>query len=545
MITFEHVTITYAGCAEPVLRDVDLTIAAGELCLVVGTTGSGKSTLLGAINGLVPHFTGGTLVGRVTVDGRDTATQRPRDLADVVGVVTQDPLAGCVTDSLEEELAYAMEQLAIAPSTMRKRVEEVLDVLGLATVARPRAVRAFGRAAAARRDRRRAHGQPERARARRTDFRARSHRRRGSARPRCTRLVHDLGITVVMAEHRLERVVQYADRMVFVDADGHAEHGDPQVVLAHATIAPPIVELGRAAGWLPLPLAVRDAWQAASTLRARLKSVTPPLACAPAPGVAPEVVLRARGVVVCFGAVVAVRDVDLDLHAGEVVALMGRNGAGKSSLLWAIQGAGARAAAASTSAATIPASSRRRGRARSSASCPTRRPTCSTSTASATSSGKPTSSRPRHPEPRERISTRSNAGIADDTHPRDLSEGQRLALVLAIQLTAEPRVMLLDEPTRGLDYDAKRALAGILAGLAARGHAIVVSTHDVEFVAASTHRVVVLADGEIVADGPTADVIVASPAYAPQVAKIVAPHPWLTVDQLERAGLFALDGAPS
>ena len=115
MIRFEHVTITYADAEQPTLRDVNFEIPAGELCVVVGSTGSGKSTLLGAINGLVPHFTGGELRGRVTVDGRDTRTHPPRELADLVGVVTQDPIAGCVTDTLEEELAYGMEQLAIPP----------------------------------------------------------------------------------------------------------------------------------------------------------------------------------------------------------------------------------------------------------------------------------------------------------------------------------------------------------------------------------------------------------------------------------------------
>ena len=132
MIEFDHVTVTYAAATHPVLRDVCLRIDEGELALVVGRTGVGKSTLLGAVNGLVPHFTGGTLAGAVTVDGRGTRTHRPRDLADVVGVVGQDPLSGFVTDTVEEELAYCMEQLAVAPDVMRKRVEEILDVLGIA-----------------------------------------------------------------------------------------------------------------------------------------------------------------------------------------------------------------------------------------------------------------------------------------------------------------------------------------------------------------------------------------------------------------------------
>ena len=132
MIRFEHVSFTHHEAAHPTLVDVDLEVPEGELCLVTGPTGAGKSTLLGAVNGLVPHFTGGRMAGRVLVDGRDTRDHPPRDLADVVGVVGQDPLAGFVTDTVEEELAYGMEQLALPPDVMRKRVEETLDLLGVA-----------------------------------------------------------------------------------------------------------------------------------------------------------------------------------------------------------------------------------------------------------------------------------------------------------------------------------------------------------------------------------------------------------------------------
>ncbi|MCW2782929.1 MAG: energy-coupling factor transporter ATP-binding protein, partial [Marmoricola sp.] len=131
-IVFDSVSMAYDGADAPVLRDVDLTVEEGELVLVVGRTGSGKSTLLGAVNGLVPHFTGGRLGGRVLVHGRDTRAHRPRDLADLVGVVGQDPLAGFVTDTVEEELAYGMEQLGLPSAVMRKRVEETLDLLGIA-----------------------------------------------------------------------------------------------------------------------------------------------------------------------------------------------------------------------------------------------------------------------------------------------------------------------------------------------------------------------------------------------------------------------------
>ena len=132
MIRFDGMSFSYAGATRPTLQGVTLQVPEGELCVVVGETGSGKSTLLRAINGLVPHFSGGVLGGTVTVDGRSTKDNRPRDLADVVGFVGQNPLATFVTETVEDELAYTMEQLAIDPAAMRTRLEETLDLLGIA-----------------------------------------------------------------------------------------------------------------------------------------------------------------------------------------------------------------------------------------------------------------------------------------------------------------------------------------------------------------------------------------------------------------------------
>ena len=184
MIRFEDVSVTYDGATEPVLSHVDLHVPEGELVLVVGRTGTGKSTLLRCVNGLVPHFTGGTLSGRVTVAGRDTRLHPPRELADVVGIVPQDPLSGFVTDMVEDELAYGMESIGLTPAVMRRRVEETLDLLGLADLRNRRCPpesdsRGPGRAAAAR-ARPRRDGAPRRAppRARRPVRRPRRRRAR-------------------------------------------------------------------------------------------------------------------------------------------------------------------------------------------------------------------------------------------------------------------------------------------------------------------------------------------------------------------------------
>ena len=204
---------------------------------------------------------------------------------------------------------------------------------------------------------------------------------------------------------------------------------------------------------------------------------------------------------------------------------MGRNGSGKSSLLWALQGSGP-AKAGTVDVGGVDPGSLSPAEARRLVGLVPQTPAdllyLDTVADECTEADRESGTAGRRAR---ELLDRLAPGIPDDIHPRDLSEGQRLALVLAVQLAAAPDVVLLDEPTRGLDYPGKRALIAILDRLAAEGRAVVVSTHDVEFVAAAADRVVVMADGDVVADGPTVEVIGASPAFAPQVAKILAPLP--------------------
>ncbi|MGW2474408.1 ABC transporter ATP-binding protein [Streptomyces sp. NPDC001665] len=573
MIRFDAVSVRYEGAERPTLSGVDLTVPEGELVLLVGPSGVGKSTLLGAVSGLVPHFTGGRLTGRVTVGGRDTRTHKPRELADLVGTVGQDPLAHFVTDTVEDELAYGMESLGLAPDVMRRRVEETLDLLGLAGLRdRPIATLSGGQ------QQRVAIGSVLTPHPRVLVLDEPTSALDPAAAEEVLavlqRLVHDLGTTVLMAEHRLERVVQYADQVVLLPSPGAAPvMGTPAEVMAVSPVHPPVVALGRLAGWEPLPLTVRDARRRAGELRGRLADVAPgavdedeprpamPDAPRPLPeprpaprrgalarlfGRAPQTAsapepatgapaARADRLGVRRGRVEALRRVSLTVRAGETVALMGRNGAGKSTLLGALVGM-----VEPTSGTVLtgglpphrtppPEMVRRVGlvpqEPRDLLYADTVAAECAAADADA--GADPGSCRA--------LVSELLPGVGDDTHPRDLSEGQRLALALALVLTARPPLLLLDEPTRGLDYAAKARLVGVLRALAAEGHAIVLATHDVELAAELAHRVVILADGEVVADGPTAEVVVSSPAFAPQTAKILAPQEWLTVSQVRAA----------
>ncbi|WP_329339748.1 ABC transporter ATP-binding protein [Streptomyces sp. NBC_00663] len=570
MIRFEDVSVTYDGAARPTVQGIDFEVPEGELVLLVGPSGTGKSTILNSVSGLVPHFTGGTLRGRVTVAGRDTRTHKPRELADVVGTVGQDPLSHFVTDTVEDELAYGMESLGLPPHVMRRRVEETLDLLGLTDLrARPISTLSGGQ------QQRVAIGSVLTPHPQALILDEPTSALDPAAAEEVLavlqRLVHDLGTTVLMAEHRLERVIQYADQIALLPGQGEPlTLGTPAEIMAVSPVCPPVVDLGRMAGWSPLPLTVRDARRRAGDLREQLNSgttdapkgrgelrdqpqqtrtrqqpVPAELLGAPTrrrwfsrtPSPAPPSLYAAetQSLSVRRAHIQALTDITLTLTPGETLALMGRNGAGKSTLLNTLVGLIPPTSGTVRTGGAIPHRTPPRDLIRRVGLVPQEpRDLLYADTVAAECEAADTDAGAT-PGTCRTLVTDLLPDVADDTHPRDLSEGQRLALALAVVLTARPPLLLLDEPTRGLDYAAKARLAAVLRTLAAEGHAIVLATHDVELAAEIAHRVVLLADGEIIADGPAADVVVASPSFAPQVSKILAPQKWLTVAQVREA----------
>ncbi len=515
-VRFEGVRFAYPD-SDPALRSIDLEIEAGEMALLVGGSGSGKSTLLRAVNGLVPHATGGRFAGSVTTADRRVQDHQPRDLADVVGFVHQDPDAHFVVDRVEGDVAFVLENLGMDPYTMRRRVEEVLDALGIAGL-RDRSPSTLS----------------------------------GGERQRCAvagaiasgpavlvldeptseldpqgaddvlaavqRLNLDLGTTVLMAEHRLERAGPLVDRAVVLGDGVVTDDGDPGLVLRDYPGAPPVARLGHLLGWDPIPLTVRDA-------RAQVRSSAPDLAelsdvGRPPPPTPGPSLLTAAGVGAELGGREVLHDVDIDIRSGQAWALLGRNGSGKTTLLRVL-------------AELLSQSSGQVERHGSVAYVPQDPNTLLFS---------PTVRRELEETLRLRglpsdagvdaMLERLDLGDLADRHPRSLSAGQRQRVAVATVAVGGADVLLLDEPTRGIDARSSAALEALVADHLEGGGAVVLATHDVELAARVADQVMVLSEGEPTAAGTGRSVLSGS-LFAPQVLRVLPP--FMTVGEVATA----------
>ncbi len=531
MIDLERVTYRYPDREAAALNRFDLTVEEGETLLVAGPSGSGKSTLLRALNGLVPHFHGGALQGRARVGGRDPAALGPRGMSDIAGFATQDPEAHFVAEIVEDELAFAMENHGVKPAVMRRRVEEALDLLSIAHLRR-----------------------------RRIDTLSGGERQRVAIAAVLTlqpallildeptsqldpqaaedvlnalrRLNEDLGMTVVLSEHRVERAASHVDRALLLQPDAPPNLGLPGEALAGSPLAPPITRLGAALGWRPPPLTVKQARRHpsfASTLAALEAAST-----AAPDQTAPEPAVRVNQLWTRYpNGIEALTGLSFAAPRGRLTALMGRNGSGKSTLLKTLAGL---IKPARGSAVLV----RRDGAVIDPAAQP---PAATAQTVGFV---------PQHaarllfhetvreelafslraqeqPEPAiERWLTRFGLANLRDAHPRDLSVGERQRLALAAILAGEPDILLLDEPTRGLDATDKTRLAELLRALCDQGVSVLMATHDVELAADCADRVALLGEGRLAAEGSIREVMNESMTFSTQINKLLRAPCWLT-----------------
>jgi energy-coupling factor transport system ATP-binding protein len=515
-LAVEALSYSYPRSPRPALAGVSLEIAPGEFVLLAGRSASGKSTLLKAACGLVPHFHGGEIEGEVTVAGLDAIESGPGELAAVVGYVAQDPETQVVSTTVAAEIELPLEMRGDPPTSRARAVEEVALALAIPhllsrtvdTLSGGELQRVALAAALVTRPSLVLLDEPT-----------------SQLDPVAgdeliwllRRLNEEWGVAVLLAEHRLERCLAAADRVVAMDSGAIAFDGLPSDFLgwSHASdsaLTTPAARLFSRVGIAPLPTGVRAARQtlAAAEWGSREAGPPPRSNCSggePPTGVAPALVAKGLWVELARGdeARDVIRGIDLRLNRGERVALMGRNGAGKSTLL-------------KTAAGLIDPV----------------RGGIETPDGIALLTQNPSDYLVR-----ERVGDElpGAAGIAAlrvvglehavDADPRDLSGGERQRLALAIALAGRmegellPGLVALDEPTRGMDRSRKDDLVGLIDSLAGRGAGVVVATHDVEFASEFAERVVLLGAGVVIADGPVGEVLSGGWYFATEVARVL------------------------
>ncbi|MGM9471346.1 ATP-binding cassette domain-containing protein [Pseudarthrobacter sp. YS3] len=468
------------------VRVAGFTPSSGSITVITGPTGYGKSTILRGIAGLLSHVDGGGISGTVRVAGTDRATTPPRDTARLIGVVLQNPRAAFASTRVRDEISLALELRGIASGTAKARVLEVAERIGvselldrnISTLSAGEATLVAIAAAVVDHPALLLVDEPL------ADL---DPAARGHVISVLNQLAHDDGACVIVAEHRAAQFVPVADSWWTID-DGALVPG--------ATPSPSV------------PLEVRP---------------TPARPAEHAP------VLTATNLAVFRKGKPLVREASLTLHRGEVVALVGPNGAGKSSLLVALALGGGTAAEGTADGGTLDggrvalvpdasddlftrdtvagelrAAERRQARAQRNAD---------------RSTDRGTHQFPPTPAASHLARLRGDVRIpTGHEHPRDLSAGERRILAIALQTMDHPEVLLIDEPTRGLDPAARTAVSAALRAAADSGAAVLIATHDLDFAHGLGARILPMRDGvapsSVPAHTPEPDLLLTRQAHA-------------------------------
>ena len=535
-IEFRDFSFVYWEASKPALRDVNLRINDGEFVLIAGRSGCGKTSICRCLNGLIPHFHGGRLSGGVTVAGLDVASSQPRELARQVGMVFQDPENQLIGADVERDVAFGLENMGVPVEEIARRVDEVLALMGLSSLRRRPVSSLSGgekqrvaiAAALAVRPRILVLDEP-------------SSELDPEGAADLLRFLVDLktrlGITILAVEHRLERVVEYVDRVVVLDEGRVVADGAPRKVLdslqspEEGIGLPPVAALAR-------ELRCRGVWDGSTPLSVEeARNAFAPLLQTFARSDAGLAGNRANGIRVSAddlrysydSGTTVLRDVSLAVHGGQMLAVMGRNGSGKTTLIKHFNGllrpesGTLRVGESDISGMSVATLSRQVGMVFQN----------------------PNDHLFAETVEEEILFTLKHAGAqAGDTssrvdevlhlfdlehyrhlYPRSLSGGERQRVALASVVAVRPSVLVLDEPTRGMEYARKLMLMQFLQAYSAEGNAVVLVSHDVETCAAHADAVIVLESGVVRTRGATRPVLANTAPFVPQIGRLLENTP--------------------
>ncbi|HAG08171.1 MAG TPA: ABC transporter [Desulfotomaculum sp.] len=549
MIKLQNLTFTYAGSPEPVLKEINLTITDGEFVLLSGSSGSGKSSLVRCLNGLIPHFYGGQVRGTVEVEGLVTTNHALAQLATLVGLVFQDPENQLVTTDVEREIAFGLENLGLPRAEISKRLEEALDTVGISSL-RCRSLHELSGG--------------EKQKVAIASVLALKPQILVLDEPTSeldpqgaedvlgiiSRLNDELGLTVILVEHRLDRVIHLVDRLIVLDQGRIVADGQPSKIMRAeyekldnigfgfpplVFLAQKLIKTGHQVNGLPLTVK-----QARTTLEAFFRAVESP---------PPRVNKKPYGIPVIeveklwfsyHKEPMVLKGIDLRLYQGEFIAVMGRNASGKTTLVKHFNGllkpgkGKVLVNGQDIKKTTVAELARQVGYVFQNPNDHLFADTVEEEIAFTLKS-----------LGFENIASRVNNALQrfnlapyKKQYPRFLSGGEKQRVALASVLVAEPKVLILDEPTRGMDNALKTSLMQFLKEYRQQGHTVIVVTHDVEMAAAHAERIILLSEGKVVVDGHKKEVLSRALLFSPQINRVLqgfekygVPQDILTVEE--------------
>jgi energy-coupling factor transporter ATP-binding protein EcfA2 len=522
MIKINSLTFQYPQTNRPVLENISLEIPPSTLTLVTGPTGSGKSTFLRCLNGLVPHFSGGSIDGKVRVFDHDPLVEGPERMAARVGFVFQEPESQFLFDIVEDEIVFALENAGMPRDQMQIRADQVIRQMGLEEL-RSRNIHEISggekqKVAIASAlvnlpdvlilDEPTSQLDPTSA----NDFLT-----------HLTRLKHELDLTIVVSEHRLERLLPFVDFIASITPNHTLQFGAPQEILPKMQHVPPIIKLAKELMVSPLPLRVEDF---PNQERFTIHGEEIPQVEKPFRGQNP--ILETNGLSASFDQKQVLDQVDLQLYSGEILTLVGANGAGKTTLLRSILG-------------LIPSKGQRYLFGEKMEPMDLEKviqyiaylpqdPNDLLFAETVLDELLFTLKNHKKDMTETDLTTfLSQFGLSamQDRYPRDLSVGERQRTALAAITVHQPEILLLDEPTRGMDYNAKSELTKILKNWCAGGKSVLLVTHDVEFAACLADRVVIIENGKVRFTGSPKTAFSDFPEYRTQTAQLFPHTGWI------------------
>lgn len=534
MIKIQNFTFYYGGAGKPALKNINLEIEDGEFVLVTGPSAGGKSSLCRCINGLIPHFYGGKVAGGVEVQGLNTAQHSPKELATRVGMIFQDPENQLVTLDVEREIAFGLENLAFPRDLIAKRIEESLDTLGISAL-RHRPIHELSggekqkvaiASVLALHPETLILDEPT------SELDPKSAEDVLSI---AQRLNDELGITVILIEHRLDRVIQHVDRLVvlaggIIIADGKTRnilHNNYQEIFDVGVGMPPVIKLAHQLETMGItgnrtPLSVKEGRMMFQGAFQRTSRQSPQRG---ERSVGRPIIEVKKLWHVYPDGPTALKNISLRISEGEFVAIMGRNASGKTTLVKHFNGllkptkGSVVVDGIDTRKATIAELAKKVGFVFQNPNDHLFADTVEEEISFTLKNFGFDNEKIRLRV--DQVLERFELNEYRREYPRALSGGEKQRVALASVLAIQPKILILDEPTRGMEYRLKAELMNFLHEYADQGNTVILVTHDVETVAEYADRVILLGEGKVVVDGNKRDVLSKALLFSPQINRLV------------------------